>query len=130
MHAQQVNYLKNLYKFIEDASVFELNQEEGRAYHIPEKHISLNGDWKFFWSNVPEGIPDDFYEEKFNDRKWDIIQVPSNWEMVGYGDKLFRNVHAPFKAKPPYVPKEYNPTGAYRPLIYPLHGMATKCFYV
>lgn len=114
LHVQQVNYLKNLYKFIEDASVFELNQEEGRAYHIPEKHISLNGDWKFFWSNVPEGIPDDFYEEKFNDRKWDIIQVPSNWEMVGYGDKLFRNVHAPFKAKPPYVPKEYNPTGAYR----------------
>ena len=74
LHAQQVNYLKNLYKFIEDASVFELNQEEGRAYHIPEKHISLNGDWKFFWSNVPEGIPDDFYEEKFNDRKNEIHQ--------------------------------------------------------
>ena len=34
--------------------------------------------------------------------------------MQGYGDKLFRNVHAPFKANPPFVPKEYNPTGAYR----------------
>jgi len=112
--AQQVNYLDNIFDFIENTSVFELNQEEGRAYYIPEKHISLNGDWRFFYSDVPEGIPTDFYKENFNDKRWDLIEVPSNWEMVGYGDKLFRNVHAPFKAKPPYVPKEYNPTGAYR----------------
>ena len=29
-------------------------------------------------------------------------------------DPQFRNVPAPFKANPPYVPREYNPTGAYR----------------
>ena len=114
LSAQQVNYMDNLYGFIENIDVFELNQEEGRAYYMPEKHISLNGDWRFFWSDVPEGIPQKFYSENFNDKKWDIINVPSNWEMVGYGDKLFRNVHAPFKANPPFVPKEYNPTGAYR----------------
>lgn len=114
LQAQQVNYLDNLYDFIENTSVFELNQEEGRAYHIPDRHISLNGEWRFFWSDVPEGIPDNFYGVNFNDRKWDMIKVPSNWEMEGYGDKLFRNVHAPFKANPPFVPREYNPTGAYR----------------
>ena len=114
IHAQQVNYLENIYDFIENTSVFELNQEEGRAYHIPEKHLSLNGDWKFFWSDVPEGIPSEFYKENFNDRKWEIIKVPSNWEMEGYGDKLFRNVRTPFKAKAPNVPREHNPTGAYR----------------
>ncbi|SHE71499.1 beta-galactosidase small subunit-related protein [Dysgonomonas macrotermitis] len=113
-HAQQINYLDNIYEYIENTSVFELNQEEGRAYYIPEKHISLNGEWKFYWSDIPEGIPHDFYKEKFNDQKWDVIKVPSNWEMVGYGDKLFRNVHAPFKANPPFVPRDYNPTGAYR----------------
>ena len=114
LYSQQVHYMDNLSGFIENPAVYELNQEEGRAYYIPEKHISLNGDWKFFWSDTPEGIPRNFFEEKFNDHKWAVIPVPSNWEMVGYGDKLFRNVHAPFKVNPPYVPKDYNPTGAYR----------------
>ncbi|MDR0893721.1 MAG: DUF4981 domain-containing protein [Prevotellaceae bacterium] len=112
--AQQVNYMDHLYDFVENTAVFELNQEEGRSYYIPKKNLSLNGDWKFFWSDVPEGIPQKFYETGFNDRKWDLIQVPSNWEMKGYGDKMFRNVRTPFKATPPAVPREYNPTGAYR----------------
>lgn len=114
LSAQQKKYLDHLSDYIENTSVFGWNQEEGRAYHIPEKHISLNGDWKFFFSDTPEGIPSDFYKENFNDKAWSLIPVPSNWEMQGYGDKLFRNVHAPFKANPPFVPKEYNPTGAYR----------------
>lgn len=114
LQAQQVGYLDHLSDYIENTSVFEQNQEEGRAYYIPGKHISLNGDWKFFYSDTPEGIPSDFYKENFKDKAWPLIPVPSNWEMQGYGDKLFRNVHAPFKANPPLVPKEYNPTGAYR----------------
>ena len=114
LHAQKTNYLDNIYDYIENTAVFEFNQEEGRAYFIPEKHISLNGEWKFFWGDVPEKIPGNFYESNFNDRKWDLIKVPSNWEMQGYGDKLFRNVTAPFKTNPPFVPRDYNPTGAYR----------------
>ena len=114
LYAQKVNYLENIYDFIENPAVFELNQEEGSAYFIPEKHISLNGEWKFFWSDVTENIPKNFYETNFNDRQWELIKVPSNWEMQGFGDKLFRNVTAPFKANPPFVPREYNPTGAYR----------------
>lgn len=114
LYSQEVDYMNNIYNFIENPAVFELNQEEGRAYFIPEPNISLNGEWKFFWSDVPEGIPANFYDENFNDKKWGFIKVPSNWEMEGYGDKLFRNVHAPFKANPPFVPKDYNPTGAYR----------------
>ena len=46
--------------------------------------------------------------------KWNTIKVPSNWEMEGWGDPMFRNVPVPFKANPPYVPHEYNPSGAYR----------------
>lgn len=114
LYSQDVNYLDKLYDFIENTSVFELNQEEGRSYHIPEKNLSLNGEWNFFYSDVPEGIPSDFYKTNYNDQKWGKINVPSNWEMEGYGDKLFRNVQAPFKVNPPFVPREYNPTGAYR----------------
>ena len=114
VHAQRVNYMENIYDFIENTSVFELNQEEGRAYFIPDKRISLNGNWKFFYSDLPENIPAKFYEKNFNDSKWDVIKVPSNWEMEGFGDRIFRNVTTPFKANPPFVPREYNPTGAYR----------------
>lgn len=108
------DYLEHLSDFIENTSVYELNQEEGRSYFIPEQSLSLNGDWKFYYSETPQGIPSDFYKSGFNDRSWQSITVPSNWEMQGYGDKLFRNMKPPFRVNPPYIAEEYNPTGAYR----------------
>ncbi len=111
MNAQ---YLEHIYDYIENTSVFEENQEEGHAYYLAEQHLSLNGDWRFFFANIPEEVPRNFFATNFKDGKWRTIHVPSNWEMEGYGDPLFRNVAAPFKANPPYVPREYNPTGAYR----------------
>ncbi len=62
----------------------------------------------------PKGCLSEFFKEGFNDKKWDTIRVPSNWEMKGYGDPLFRNVSTPFHPDPPKVPREYNPTGSYR----------------
>lgn len=114
LYSQQKPFLENLSYYIDNTAVFEKGQEEGRAAHIPQKSISLNGKWKFFWCDTPAGIPDNFFEENYPDKKWGLIEVPSNWEMQGYGDKLFRNVSAPFQANPPYAPKEYNPTGLYR----------------
>ena len=104
----------DLYHYIENLDVFEYGQEESRAYYIPGHHVLLNGKWKFFYGNTPQEIPNNFFEEKFSDAKWGTIDVPSNWEMRGYGDPLFRNVSAPFKADPPKTPRDYNPTGAYR----------------
>lgn len=78
------------------------------------KSMLLNGTWKFFWCDTPEGIPAHFFNPEFPDKQWGDIKVPSNWEMQGYGDKLFRNVSAPFGVNPPHAPKEYNPTGLYR----------------
>jgi len=112
--AQEIPFGKPLSYYIENTEVFEENQEEGRAYYIPEKRQSLNGNWKFYWSETPENVPDKFFEPSFNDKKWAIIPVPSNWEMQGYGDKLFRNINPSFKPNPPFIPKEYNPTGIYR----------------
>ena len=110
----QAQYLERIYDYIEDLSVFEENQEEGHAFYVADKHMSLNGQWRFFFANTPEEVPQDFFKPGFKDGKWDKIEVPSNWEMKGYGDPLFRNVPTPFKATPPNVPREYNPTGAYR----------------
>jgi len=76
--------------------------------------ISLNGPWKFYYSDTPEATPAGFYAVDFNDRKWTAITVPSNWEMQGFGDPLFRNINTPFPPDPPDVPREYNPAGLYR----------------
>ncbi|RKD90886.1 beta-galactosidase small subunit-related protein [Mangrovibacterium diazotrophicum] len=126
---QDGGFIQNRSKYIENTEVFELGQEEGRAFHIPDQNILLNGNWKFFYSDVPEGIPSDFFEMDFDDSEWDLIEVPSNWEMKGYGDRMFRNISlgyqyaqseaarqnaGEFAVVPPKVPKEYNPTGAYR----------------
>ncbi len=129
LSAQDAGYLKNVYHYIENTSVFELNQEEGHVSLAPFNSVgealsknryqspwslSLNGTWKFHYADTPEGTPEGFYNTDFNDRKWDTIQVPSNWEMKGYSDPLFRNIATPFPPDPPKVPREYNPTGSYR----------------
>jgi beta-galactosidase len=113
-NCQVRGFLDRLNEFIENTSVFELNQEEGRAYFIPQKSMSLNGSWKFHYSDTPGGIPSDFFSTGFNDSKWGTIPVPGNWEMNGYGDRKFRNVSLSFTPNPPFVPDEYNPSGAYR----------------
>ena len=99
--AQEKPYLEHLSDYIENLAVFEENQEPGRAFHIPEKHLSLNGTWKFSYHESPLDVPKDFFSPSFNDRKWGTIEVPSNWEMQGYGQAIFRNVSAPFMVLPP-----------------------------
>ncbi len=126
--AQQSKFA-NVYSFIENTAVFEINQTEGHTVCIPSKSVgealnlqksksenvlSLNGKWKFHFANTPEGTPNNFFASNFNDQKWPEITVPSNWEMQGYGDPFFRNVAHPFRSNPPFVPREYNPTGSYR----------------
>ena len=78
------------------------------------KEHATEWDMEVFWCDTPEGIPAHFFNPEFPDKQWGDIKVPSNWEMQGYGDKLFRNVSAPFGVNPPHAPKEYNPTGLYR----------------
>jgi beta-galactosidase len=126
---QDKSFLSEIYSYLENPAVFEKNQVEGHTPLLPfnttvealkndrdgsSNFRSLNGTWKFFFSSTPEGVPGGFYREDFNDRKWDTISVPSNWEMEGFGDPLFRNVTTPFKPDPPRIPHEYNPTGSYR----------------
>lgn len=129
LFSQEKRFLDDIYYYLENTSVFEQNQEEGHTPIVPYRsvidalinnkekspgYLSLNGTWKFYFSETPEGAPHDFYTVNFNDKKWDTIHVPSNWEMQGFGDPLFRNVNTPFLPDPPLVPKEYNPTGSYR----------------
>ncbi|MBJ6367009.1 glycoside hydrolase family 2 TIM barrel-domain containing protein [Snuella sedimenti] len=75
----------------------------------------LNGDWKFYWAPVPEGVPNNFQEPTFDDSSWNTIPVPANWELHGYGTAIYTNTIYPFvPVNPPLVPNDDNPTGCYR----------------
>ena len=76
-------------------------------------YLALNGTWKFHWSEVPGQAPAAFSQSGFDATGWDEIDVPSNWQMQGFGHPLFRNVQQPFPSTPPRVPERYNPVGSY-----------------
>ena len=65
--------------------------------------MSLNGKWKFHWSPSPEARPAKFFAPNYNTDKWDEIDVPSNWEMLGYGTPIYTNVVYPIHNNPPFI---------------------------
>ena len=69
LFAQGKPFMQDLPYYVENLSVYGLNQEEGRAFHIPDRNISLDGNWKFCYSDSPAGIPDGFFSPGFNDRR-------------------------------------------------------------
>jgi beta-galactosidase len=85
------------------------NPNNSNHYH------SLNGDWKFQWSENPANRPVEFYRNDFNSDDWKTIPVPSNWELQGYGIPIYVNI--PYEwtkdPEPPKVPRNKNPVGSY-----------------
>jgi len=79
-----------------------------------DNYQSLNGNWKFNWSENPKSRPDDFYKEDFDVSSWDEIDVPSDWQMRGYGYPIYVNIEYPFTKDAPNPPEEFNPVGSYR----------------
>ncbi|MFC2083700.1 glycoside hydrolase family 2 TIM barrel-domain containing protein [Bacteroidota bacterium] len=122
--------LSNNKKDWENPKVFGINKEKPHVFFIPYKSIksanlydpakseyykSLNGNWKFKLFNRVEETPDDYFHKEFNDRSWDLIKVPANWQCEGYDYPIYTNAKYPFgKVDPPFIPDDYNPTGLYR----------------
>jgi beta-galactosidase/beta-glucuronidase len=77
----------------------------------------LNGVWKFCYSPSPMEAPEGFYEDSYDVGQWDDLQVPSSWQMHGYGHPHYTNVDYPFPVDPPHVLTE-NPTGCYKRTFY------------
>ena len=76
--------------------------------------LSLDGTWKFYWVRKPGDRPLNFFEEDYDDSGWDEIEVPSNWEVQGYGYPIYLDTEYPFPADWPRIPHTYNPVGSYR----------------
>lgn len=122
--------------FWENEAVFGINKEPGHASYVPYPSVaamqadrghyarpwedpespmvkSLNGKWRFKYSDRPGRAPRDFMAEGYDVSGWDLIDVPSNWEMKGYGTPIYANVNYPFNSSNP--PRIGNPRGDYDP---------------
>ena len=114
----------------ENFSVTQINSEKAHATYIPFESLSwggntlensscvqvLNDVWKFRYFKNPLLVPATIYN-KSDEAGWDDIQVPGNWQLQGtgqYDPPVFTNIKYPFKPNPPFVPKDYNPTGVYK----------------
>ncbi len=114
----------------ENHHVLHINRLPARAAFVPyrqkvgDSSYSLNGEWKFRWTPVPDERIFDFYRTEFDDSGWEDFLVPSNWENRGYGTPIYVSAGYPFRIDPPRVMgtpkedyttyKERNPVGQYR----------------
>lgn len=124
-----------LYSFVfsqlpewENLSITKINTEKTRATFTPytsleeaEKEgtsdfvINLNGSWKFKYLENLGLVKNKFFAKNYDASLWNDISVPGNWQLQGnYDLPFFTNIKYPFEPNPPYVPKDYNPTGIYK----------------
>ena len=97
-----------------------------------EFYKSLDGKWNFNWVKNPKDRPINFMNPSFDVSSWNQINVPSNWEIEGYGVPIYANhqyefadykamiaedmelVEIRYPKNPGDVPDDYNPVGSYR----------------
>lgn len=93
-----------------EAQAIKNNQTESPFYYL------LNGKWKFRLADNYTGVPAGFMNPSFDAGSWDLIDVPSTWEVQGYSYPIYVNIPYEFFTKnplPPHVPYDYNPVGTY-----------------
>ena len=121
----------------ENEAIFAVNKEVGRATFTPYPSVEvmkadssyrrqwlrpdspdymlLNGTWKFNWVKQPSERPVDFYRTSYDVSQWDDIEVPSCWEMNGYGTPIYTNITYPYRNNPPFIQPQVGYTSEYEP---------------
>jgi beta-galactosidase len=120
-YAQQLNDWEN-------PSLVSLNKEKPHAtgmiftnaadvkaddYSHSPFYQTLNGTWKFVYTDKYANRPMNFFETALDDSKWNDLPVPSNWELKGFGIPIYTNIIYPYPKNPPYI-GDNNPVGTYR----------------
>ncbi len=108
--------------WLEDPQIFEVNTEKAHSDHTFTVNgvsavTSLNGEWRFAYTETPENRLADFYKEDFSVDNWAQITVPGHIQLQGYGAPQYTNIAYPWEGReslvPPQIPKKFNPVGSY-----------------
>lgn len=126
-------------RWLDDPQVFRVNRldahsdhkfyENKENYEKKEQRLkqSLNGIWKFRYSENAMERPADFYQKWFQCRSFDEMKVPQHIELAGYDKIHYINTMYPWeghiyrrpaetgkeKGKGMFSQAEYNPVGSY-----------------
>lgn len=74
--------------------------------------LPLDGTWRFRFAEDVADTPAGFHAAGYDVSAWDMIEVPSCWEMKGYSYPIYTNVIYPFPNTPPVIRRD-NPAGCY-----------------
>ena len=98
----------------------EEQARRGRPFES-DRCLCLNGQWQFLLCEDVHNKPPRFFDPALDTADWDAIQVPSSWQMQGYGTAQYCNVQYPWegneKLNPPFAPTATNSVGLYRKTV-------------
>lgn len=83
------------------------------------KEVSLNGDWKFKFCQTVDELPEGYEKPETDLKNFDVIEVPSNWQIKGYDIPIYTNYIYPHALAQynllavPKVKKSQNSVGCY-----------------
>ncbi len=98
-------------KWLDNPEIFRVNcvpAHSDHGFYLSEEEAkegksvlsqSLNGIWKFRYSENAQARPAEFFKEKFDSSDFDEIQVPCHIEMAGYDKIHYINTMYPWEAK-------------------------------
>ena len=96
-----------LYSYPSSEKALGMDREQSGSWS------TLNGDWQFAWYPKPADVPSSVGTAEYQP-EWKTIDVPSNWEMRGYGTPIYTNTVYPFVVNPPFISPADNPVGIYQ----------------
>lgn len=82
-------------------------------YTVSPWYKSLNSQWKFVYAPTIARSEKQFYTMGLDDSGWSDIEVPSNWELKGFGVPVYANIDYMWSPNPPYIDIDI-PVGTYR----------------
>lgn len=117
------------YSKIKDPAFFEQNRIKAHSDHkyyaneydlsrkIERFKESLDGLWKFCYSDNIEAAPKDFQKADYDCKNWEDIRVPAHIQLEGYDKPQYVNVQYPWDGheviEPGEIPTRFNPTASY-----------------
>ena len=114
--------MKPTLEWLANPEIYEVNREKAHSDHTyttkdGNLRQSLNGTWKFNYTEHPDSRPADFYKTDFDITSFDDIIVPGHIQLQGYDKPQYVNTQYPWEGHeqlvPPQIPKKRNPVGSY-----------------